>query len=240
MILRNSPPKDSQAIPNHPPWGFYEVVTCLLLAYLAVPLVLTSVMELILPQLQESTHIFVAQYFPILSWLGIFWVLARRYQTSLWAWLGLKREKPLSYYAFFSLVTIIGVVGIFLLLSLILHLSGQKAPSPYESMGKEEIKTMTFFALVSAPFVEEVVFRGFIQAALYRYLPPYGVIAVTACLFAMMHGGVEMEPLAWVYIGSLGLLFSTIRDKTGSIYPCMLGHLFNNTLAAWNLSNQLH
>ena len=77
-----------------------------------------------------------------------------------------------------------------------------------------------------APAVEEALARG----VGYALLEPSGaVVAVlwTGLAFALAHGVVRDLPA----ILALGIGFSFLRARTGSLYPSLIVHVFTNSLA---------
>jgi hypothetical protein len=83
---------------------------------------------------------------------------------------------------------------------------------------------MIALALVVAPVSEELVFR----AGLFRFLrsraPRWVAFAVSAGLFALLHGNwVSSLPLF-----VLGLLFAAAYERTGRVAVPMLAHAFFN------------
>lgn len=91
-----------------------------------------------------------------------------------------------------------------------------------------------FFAVaISAPILEEILFRGQLQSALKglaikRELQEPGKIAmvIAAALFAAIH----LQPLAFPILFTSGLAMGWIREKTGSITLPILIHMVMNTV----------
>lgn len=91
--------------------------------------------------------------------------------------------------------------------------------------------------LLSASFGEEILFRGFLLSKLteqYRKRPLYG-IAVTSCLFAVMHmvnlyTGVTLRYAAvqTVCAGAMGFCFAVISYRDRSIIPSVILHSLIN------------
>ncbi len=81
--------------------------------------------------------------------------------------------------------------------------------------------------LVLAPFVEELVFRGWLYSGLIHRLGPLRTIVCTTVAFTCFH----MDPHHIVATIPLGLFFGWLRASTGSVWPCMLAHVINNLLA---------
>jgi membrane protease YdiL (CAAX protease family) len=80
------------------------------------------------------------------------------------------------------------------------------------------------FAVIG-PTVEELLFRG----AGYRLLEEYGArvaILVTGLLFGLWHGLIDALPI----LVAFGLGLAYLRFRTRSIYPCIVLHVFFNTI----------
>lgn len=83
---------------------------------------------------------------------------------------------------------------------------------------------------VVAPVCEEILFRGYIFAAVSKLRGwPLGA-AITGVLFGAVHAGsapaVYLVPLA-----VLGFMLCVLYRQTGSLYPCMAAHSLNNAIA---------
>jgi membrane protease YdiL (CAAX protease family) len=88
---------------------------------------------------------------------------------------------------------------------------------------------VAFMATISAPFVEEVVYRGVLYSAFQRtFNIPIAVLLVTL-VFALVH-----FPQYWgdyatlTTLMFLSLVLTLIRVKTGSLLPCILFHFLIN------------
>lgn len=83
---------------------------------------------------------------------------------------------------------------------------------------------------VAAPLVEEVFFRGFFYRALRNWARPAGAAVLTGVVFGAMHAASSpVEHL--VPLALLGALFCVLYQVTGSLYPCILLHAINNSVA---------
>jgi len=83
-----------------------------------------------------------------------------------------------------------------------------------------------FAAVIVAPVVEELLFRGLI---LRGFMAAYGVrkaVLASALLFGLSH----LNPWQFVPSFALGLLFAWWRVETGSLLPGIFGHALNNGL----------
>jgi len=139
----------------------------------------------------------------------------------------------------------------------ILHLQvvGEATPSlAHESLRELErggasvaSAIIVFNAVIAAPFVEEVLYRGVMQQALRSGgVGRRASIALTSAIFAFMHlgDGAVSGAAAWSALPALfilGLLFGVLFERTGRLAAPIAAHaLFNlvNVLAlAWGVSS---
>ena len=88
-------------------------------------------------------------------------------------------------------------------------------------------------ALLVAPLVEELLFRGYVYPGVRGAVGPAGAALSVSAAFALMHAGE-----AGLYLPAIGgvmalaLLLAWIRESTGNLVCCILCHLaYNGTLA---------
>jgi membrane protease YdiL (CAAX protease family) len=81
-------------------------------------------------------------------------------------------------------------------------------------------------AVVVAPIVEEIIFRGLILPALHRLTGKAWIaIIITNLLFGAMHStGIP----AWGALAMIGVVNSIAVYQTGSLYPAMAMHALHN------------
>ena len=85
-------------------------------------------------------------------------------------------------------------------------------------------------AVLLAPLVEEIVFRGFFQGQLEQgYRDPTKAILFSSLLFTILH----FNPWWSLQIYLLGMVLGYLAWRTGSIWPSLLIHAINNSLALW-------
>jgi membrane protease YdiL (CAAX protease family) len=88
-----------------------------------------------------------------------------------------------------------------------------------------------FFVVSLGPFYEEVVLRGFLYSAFRR---GYGWIAstlVVLCVTAYFHkGAVSGSFWTALCLGSLWVLFCQVRERTPSVWNCVLCHAAYNAV----------
>jgi uncharacterized protein len=123
----------------------------------------------------------------------------------------------------------------FLLFSLIwadaLHAEKEKI---LEQLGAGESTILLLLSAaltcVVAPIAEEFLFRGLIFTALRNWRGTWPAAILTGLVFGGVHAGtapaVDLVPLA-----ALGFGLCLLYRYTGSLYPCIVAHSLNNSLA---------
>ena len=120
-------------------------------------------------------------------------------------------------------------------LSLILNATGVSVPGYQDQesyiplFGKDLMGYAVGFLLVGvlAPFIEEILFRGFIYRVFIKTWPLWFGSILSAALFALIH--VQFQTFIPLFI--LGLLLNYSYNKTGSLWTSIVLHSMNNILA---------
>jgi membrane protease YdiL (CAAX protease family) len=89
---------------------------------------------------------------------------------------------------------------------------------------------VAFLVSVVAPIAEEFFFRGFFYGALRNWRGVVPAAIVTGVVFGAIHAG----SADWQFLlplGVFGFLLCMLRERTGSLYPCIALHCANNSLA---------
>lgn len=83
------------------------------------------------------------------------------------------------------------------------------------------VVAIALLAVIVAPFVEEIMFRGALYGWLRSFLPAWSAIIISASCFAFMHpqGAIGLVPLA-----SIGILLAILREWRGSLVAPMIAH----------------
>lgn len=82
---------------------------------------------------------------------------------------------------------------------------------------------------IVGPVLEELLFRGAITKALLQQYPPTKAILISALLFGVFH----INPAQILPAFLIGILLAWTYYKTGSLIPCILMHILNNSLAVY-------
>jgi uncharacterized protein len=153
-----------------------------------------------------------------------------------WRSLGWRKIKPRSN-ASSSSPWIFFFVGCGLSILVFLLTSRIHTPEhvPIEDLFRYRSTAMLFMAMavLVAPLVEETVFRGYLYPLLAKTFGVATGIIVTGLLFGIMHGA----QLGWTWglvavLVFVGVIFTFVRARTGTVYASFLLHLgYNFTIA---------
>jgi membrane protease YdiL (CAAX protease family) len=132
-------------------------------------------------------------------------------------------------------LTLVGFLLFSLAWSAIVHAPKEKL---LEQLGAGEGTLLLLLSAaltcVVAPICEELLFRGFIFTALRNWRGVWPAAAISGLLFGAVHAGsapaVDLVPLA-----ALGFGLCLLYRVTGSLYPCIVAHSLNNSLAFGSL-----
>ena len=163
------------------------------------------------------------------------WALVTRlgknpfWSTLGWNWAG----HPMWYWLVFSACIIVGLLIVSQLLSRVLPQSEENAFAELLKSSRAVRIAIAALATLSAPLVEEAVYRGVLYAGLRRHFGLISTVLVVTLMFVGVH--VLQYWGAWVSIAGLTLLslaLTLIRARTKSILPCVLIHTLNNAFFA--------
>lgn len=98
--------------------------------------------------------------------------------------------------------------------------------------------------VILPPIAEEIVARGFLYTGLKAHIPVLRAALITSLLFGAAHlaGGPEGELLWLAALDTfvLSMVLCNLKDRTGSLWPCIGVHMMKNGLAFVVLFNILH
>ena len=239
--------------PNDPPWGlggalFVWLASVVLIIFLPlvflIPYSLQRGLNPAQPDYVQKLATFAvtdktAIFLQVLSLLpshiltfGLVWMLVTRFgrlpfrEALGWSWprsLGLWRSVALAF-VLFALANGVG------------KLLGADKPTQLEQLINSSLAaryTIAVLAVLTAPFVEEFIYRGILYAALQRVVGTVGAAVAVLGLFTLIH-----VPQYWpnfgviAAIGLLSLTLTIIRAYTGRLLPCIIIHLVFNGITS--------
>jgi membrane protease YdiL (CAAX protease family) len=142
-------------------------------------------------------------------------------RTRFWPALGWMALAFLAFYIF----TVVWVA--------ILHTNADDSKLPDE-LGVDRstvaLLAAAFLVSVVAPIAEEFFFRGFFFAALRNWKGLWPAAVITGLVFGAIHIG-SAEVALLVPLAFFGFVLCLLRERTGSLLPCIVLHCANNSVA---------
>ncbi len=244
-FLFMKPPAAEAEPADTPPWDLYTVFACLLSGYILIPMLLFNVLLLINPFMDMASQFFIQQLVTLLSWVSMFGFLRFKY-GKLAKFLGLQLTESKRYYVWETLLLILVSSSITLGFSFFWQFLEKLYPGlnlgaePYERYSGSLFWVLAFFAVMMAPLLEELIFRGFIQSTFHKYVSRGWSVFWAAVVFLSLHLQYIHNIKAIAAVMTLGLCFGIWRERTRSLLPGICAHWFNNGLATLALLVQRH
>ena len=136
-----------------------------------------------------------------------------------------KRRISLLFYISTILILIIVNMGSTTIALWIKQLTN--APSPIQNlMATTPLATIIAASLIAAPLGEESLLRGFVYPMLRKHLSAPFTIAITACLFALLHGNLVQIVLTL----PLGIVLGYLYERTHDLRLCIGVHMLFNVM----------
>ncbi|HEV3320264.1 MAG TPA: CPBP family intramembrane glutamic endopeptidase [Solirubrobacteraceae bacterium] len=103
-----------------------------------------------------------------------------------------------------------------------------------EQLGTNEATSLLLLSAgltcVVAPICEEFLFRGYVFTALRGWRGTWPAAVITGLVFGAVHAG-SAPALDLVPLAGLGFGLCLLYRCSGSLYPCIVAHSLNNSLA---------
>lgn len=177
----------------------------------------------------------IAIIFAHLLTLAVCWMVVtgfgrRPFFKSLgWHWAGMSWLN--------RILLVIGVVaGMSMVMIMLTWLLPDTQVTPFEQMLKSSRAVrivIVALAVLTAPLVEEAVYRGVLYSALRKRMGITGAVMIVSLLFPLVH--VPQYKGAWAGIIGLTLLstaLTVIRASTKSLLPCVVIHMVFNAVGS--------
>lgn len=127
------------------------------------------------------------------------------------------------------LTTILGTIAIYLGAATIALLvkNALNAPSPIQNITDEvPITALATLSILVVPIGEEALMRGFVYPIMRQQFSAPVTIALSACLFALLHGNIVQIILTL----PLGITCGYMYEQTHSLMQCIGIHMLFNVL----------
>jgi len=138
--------------------------------------------------------------------------------------LGLRRFKPTT-----ALKWTAAAIGAYLLFAFLYSALVVEPKQEDIADGFGPLPVQILLIVIAAPISEEVCFRGMLFGGLRERLPRLGAALLAALIFGGLHaltGVTAVPPLIF-----FGFVLALLYERTGSIWPCILLHMLNNSVA---------
>lgn len=153
---------------------------------------------------------------------------------SFWECLGWRKLRPrLGELPRNPLIYFIAGCGLSLFVAVVSAQMKTPENIPMEELFKYRQTALLFMAMavLVAPLVEETLFRGYLYPLFARSFGIVPGIVLTGVLFGLMHGA----QLGWTWglvsmLVFVGIVFTIVRARTGSVFASYLMHLGYNSL----------
>ncbi|MDT5123510.1 MAG: protease family protein [Acidobacteriota bacterium] len=233
--------------PNNPPWGVVAgiltfVGSIVLLILMGLLFVIPAIPNNIKGDPAKITQFVstdkTAILLQILSTipahlltLGIIWAVVTRFgKRPFWKSLGWSWSKRVGFWKTAGLAVALFLVG----LAIGKLVKGQ--PTDIDQMVDSSTASryaLAFIAGISAPFIEELVFRGVLYSALQKTLGIVWAVAAVSILFALVHVLEYRNNVGVILVISiLSLSLTLLRAYSGRLLPCYIVHLIFNGITA--------
>jgi membrane protease YdiL (CAAX protease family) len=91
---------------------------------------------------------------------------------------------------------------------------------------------------IAAPVIEEITFRGLLFSGLRRTrLGFWGTALFTSAIWASMHIQYELPEISAIFV--TGVVLAGIRQRSGSVIPCIVAHVLSNAFAIGQTAHYL-
>jgi len=221
--------------PEEAPWSGRDVALAFvfgaLLSFGLLLILFFAVMALgvdIAPSIQNA----IVTTLVYLAFSGAAWYFALRKHRAPWTALGF-RQVPWQAVARMLPLAIALVIVTGLVQALLGALLGEfenpqrEALAPGGRLTAPDFVWLFLIVAIVAPVAEEALFRGMLYGYLRKRYPLRTAVGISAVLFALMHFTPPVIPPLLV----LGVALALVRERTGSVYPPIALHAFNNAIA---------
>ena len=222
----------SRLRPQH--WGLTDVVIGIALSVIVPSLIVG--LELAAGAPKNGTLVILSSL--VSPWIGFGlwpWIAARHRGNGVRIDLGLTFTRADIRWGAIGGAAALGVGS--LVAAITEHFAGPFDSAAGDAISSAHVPRLVVFlfgllAVVGAPFMEELFFRGLTFTSVarlseHRRWPPIPVATIaSAALFAAIH----LEPIRFPLLFAIGLVLSWLRAKTGRVGASVIAHGVNNLI----------
>ena len=237
-----APPRRRRAPGTQVPWTLFHVVISLVVVAVIVGAAIAAIRRsgvfVDIDGWGDHVVFLVAAILLHGSMLLTVWFFAVRPRGGTWALLGFRRVKPIST----TIIVVFGVaiaqtavIGYTLLvqqLGIDFLIPSDLTPEWADEPGSFAI--MAISAVIVAPLVEEIFFRGFMYQALRRTMAILPAALLTSVVFGIAH----TDPAIIIPIALVGMILLGIYRWTGNLWSGIITHAGFNAVTVAALAIQ--
>lgn len=242
--IENVGPTAPEPTPDNPSWTSLEaiavwIVSVLLIVMVPAMLLLPYLATLDPPVTETADIVEFAKSDPTSIVLQMLGILPAHLLTLVLAWLVVTRVKRYSFlkllgwqsggFRWWHYLIILG--GFFMIAAVVGHYFPEQENELIRilSSSRTAVYIVAFVATVTAPLVEEVVYRGVLYSAFQRSVGTAAAFCLVTLLFALVHVPQYMPSYSTIFLLTLlSVTLTLVRVQTGNLLPCVILHtLFN-------------
>ncbi len=226
------------------PWRVKDALAVFILSWVGLPILIVVILKALSSVSPVFAHFltnlasgditanFIVVAADALVGIALVRLYLQRYGLG-WSAVGLRRFKlrqALTYLIGAVLIFLVAVAAVYALVSFLFpHFNANQAQvNDFTRAASPSSRRLSFLALVIIPpFIEEMVFRGFLFPAFAKRFGLISGAVITSVLFGLAHLQLNVS----LYTLILSLLLCMMYYKLGSIWPGIALHMFNNYLA---------
>lgn len=213
------------------PWNIMDVFFSYVFIF-ALTIIFAGAMFYLGLDFNMNYFTIILQILISLSTLAIIYlIVTKKYKVPFYEAFGLSFEKVHAAAGLGVFITAIIILSTTFISYFFSQTTGVEPTNPYKDIPIERFRWLTFLAIFSAPIVEEIFFRGFMQPAISRLAGPFLGIIITALIFGISHTQYLDHTTAIFSVTTIGLILGIAKYRTGSVMPGIFAHFFNNLLA---------
>ena len=231
--------------PDNPPWGILQALLLWLLSVaLIIILPVFSILPYVVYQMMKQAQLYDPTKDSNVIFLSILAVFPAHILTLLIVWLIVtnRGRRPFlqnlgwTWPDNFGPWKCVGLAVLLLLMGVLFTWLFGGPETQLEQIVKSSLKArfvLAFLAVITAPLVEEIIYRGILYPAVQRTFGMLWAVGVVSILFAGVHVFQYYNNFAVVsVIAVLSVTLTLVRARTRSLLPCFVIHLVFNGLQA--------
>ncbi|MBA2340180.1 MAG: CPBP family intramembrane metalloprotease [Pyrinomonadaceae bacterium] len=245
------PPAYSTIDPNNPRWGvagaFFVWFAALWMLALIPAFAVLVFLYLKNPALSPDQFlraavsdpaavlVQIAAVIPVhLLTLGVAWAVVTQFgKRPFWKQLGWSWSENFGFWSSVGLAVVLLVIG-----GLLTYLYKGDETDLEQLIASSNAARFTtaFLAAITAPLVEEIVYRGVLYPAAQRVMGMFWAVVVVSLLFTLPHVLQYRQNIAIIaVISAFGFALTIVRARTKRLLPCFVMHAVFNGIQAMAL-----